>query len=166
MYCSVSGGGWRKCHWCWADGNGSPVLHSRVWSTGRNYNIYTRKKGKPLRIMVLPPTEANLLLHMKRVGFHHLRLTPVPLFLAFWLILSVVVAKLQARLVALVVAAAVRDIICHVLSTVRVQLAICVVIHWHWGTMQLLVFERARHRHAYWFWRRPWRDATGVGMNL
>ena len=35
--------------------------------------------------------------------------------------------KLQARLVALVVAA-VRDIICHVLSTVRVQLAICVVI--------------------------------------
>ena len=35
--------------------------------------------------------------------------------------------KAQARLVALVVAA-VRDIICHVLSTVRVQLAICVVI--------------------------------------
>ena len=31
------------------------------------YNMYTRKKGKPLRIMALPPTEANLLFHMKRV---------------------------------------------------------------------------------------------------
>ena len=29
------------------------------------YNLYTRKKGKPLRIMALPPTEANLLFHMK-----------------------------------------------------------------------------------------------------
>ena len=35
-------------------------------------NLYTRKKGKPLRIMALPPTEANLLLHMKRV---HLQVT-------------------------------------------------------------------------------------------
>ena len=34
------------------------------------YNIYTRKKGKPLRIMVLPSTEANLLFHMKRVRMH------------------------------------------------------------------------------------------------
>ena len=31
------------------------------------YNLYTRKKGKPPRIMALPPTEANLLFHMKRV---------------------------------------------------------------------------------------------------
>ena len=31
------------------------------------YNIYTRKKVKPLRIMALPSTEANLLFHMKRV---------------------------------------------------------------------------------------------------
>ena len=31
------------------------------------YNLYTRKKGKPLRIMALPSTEANLLFHMKRV---------------------------------------------------------------------------------------------------
>ena len=29
------------------------------------YNLYTRKKGKPLRIMALPPTEANLLFHMR-----------------------------------------------------------------------------------------------------
>ena len=36
------------------------------------YNLYTRKKGKPLRIMALPPTEANMLLHMKRV---HLQVT-------------------------------------------------------------------------------------------
>ena len=36
------------------------------------YNLYTRKKGKPLRTMALPPTEANLLLHMKRV---HLQVT-------------------------------------------------------------------------------------------
>ena len=36
------------------------------------YNLYTRKKGKPLWIMALPPTEANLLLHMKRV---HLQVT-------------------------------------------------------------------------------------------
>ena len=35
------------------------------------YNLYTRKKLKPLRIMALPPTEANLLLHMKRVHLHH-----------------------------------------------------------------------------------------------
>ena len=32
------------------------------------YNLYTRKKGKPLRIMALPSTKANLLLHIKR--FH------------------------------------------------------------------------------------------------
>ena len=31
------------------------------------YNLYTRKKWKPLRIMALPHTEANLLFHMKRV---------------------------------------------------------------------------------------------------
>ena len=31
------------------------------------YYLYTRKKRKPLRIMALPPTEANLLFHMKRV---------------------------------------------------------------------------------------------------
>ena len=31
------------------------------------YNIYTRKKGKPLRIMALPSTEANMMFHMKRV---------------------------------------------------------------------------------------------------
>ena len=29
------------------------------------YNLYTRKKGKPLRIMALPQTEANMLLHMR-----------------------------------------------------------------------------------------------------
>ena len=40
-------------------------------SLARN-NLYTRKKGKPLRIMALPPTEANMLLHMKRV---HLQVT-------------------------------------------------------------------------------------------
>ena len=36
------------------------------------YNLYTRKKGKPLRIMALPPTEENLLLDMKRV---HMQVT-------------------------------------------------------------------------------------------
>ena len=30
------------------------------------YNIYARKKGKPTRIMALPPTEVNLLLHVRR----------------------------------------------------------------------------------------------------
>jgi hypothetical protein len=30
------------------------------------YKIYSRKKGKPMRIMALPPTENNLLLHMRR----------------------------------------------------------------------------------------------------
>ena len=30
------------------------------------YQYYTRKKGKPRRIMELPPTETNLLLHIKR----------------------------------------------------------------------------------------------------
>ena len=30
------------------------------------YNLYTRKKGKPLRIMALPPTDENLLLHVQR----------------------------------------------------------------------------------------------------
>ena len=36
------------------------------------YNLYTGKKGKPLRTMALPPTEANMLLHMKRV---HMQVT-------------------------------------------------------------------------------------------
>ena len=36
------------------------------------YNLYTRKKGKPLRIMALPLTEANILFHMKIV---HLQVT-------------------------------------------------------------------------------------------
>ena len=30
------------------------------------YQMYSKKKGKPLRIMALPPTEKNLLLHVMR----------------------------------------------------------------------------------------------------
>ena len=30
------------------------------------YNLYTRKQGKPMRIMSLPPTDLNLFLHVKR----------------------------------------------------------------------------------------------------
>ena len=30
------------------------------------YRLYTSKRGKPLRIMALPPTDANLLLHIQR----------------------------------------------------------------------------------------------------
>ena len=30
------------------------------------HKIYTRKKGKPMRIMALPPTDANLFLHVQR----------------------------------------------------------------------------------------------------
>ena len=48
------------------------LMERLAGSTGRNYNIYTMKKGKPLWIMALAPTEANLLLHMKIV---HLQLT-------------------------------------------------------------------------------------------
>ena len=29
------------------------------------YNLYTRKQGKPQRIMLLPPTDTNLYLHVR-----------------------------------------------------------------------------------------------------
>ena len=53
----------------------SPAMYGQREGTSMSlarYNLYTRKKGTPLRIMALPPTEANLLLHMKRV---HLQMT-------------------------------------------------------------------------------------------
>ena len=34
--------------------------------TQARYNVYTRKQGKPMRIMSLPPTDLNLFLHVKR----------------------------------------------------------------------------------------------------
>ena len=34
--------------------------------TQARYNLYTRKQGKPMRIMSLPPTGLNLFLHLKR----------------------------------------------------------------------------------------------------
>ena len=34
--------------------------------TEARYNLYTRKQGKPMRIMSLPPTDLNLFLHVKR----------------------------------------------------------------------------------------------------
>ena len=34
--------------------------------TQARYNLYTRKQGKPMRIMSLPPTYLNLFLHVKR----------------------------------------------------------------------------------------------------
>ena len=34
--------------------------------TQARYNLYTRKRGKPMRIMSLPPTDLNLFLHVKR----------------------------------------------------------------------------------------------------
>ena len=34
--------------------------------TQARYNLYTRKQGKPMRIMSLPPTDLNLFLHVKR----------------------------------------------------------------------------------------------------
>ena len=32
------------------------------------YDMYTSKKGKPLELKALPPTEQNLLLHVKRAN--------------------------------------------------------------------------------------------------
>ena len=34
--------------------------------TQARYNLYTRKQGKPMRIMSLPPTDLNIFLHVKR----------------------------------------------------------------------------------------------------
>ena len=34
--------------------------------TQARYNLYTRKQAKPLRIMLLPPTDTNLYLHVRR----------------------------------------------------------------------------------------------------
>ena len=34
--------------------------------TQARYNMYTRKQAKPLRIMLLPPTDTNLYLHVRR----------------------------------------------------------------------------------------------------
>ena len=34
------------------------------------HKIYTRKKGKPMRIMTLPPTDASLFLHVQRAHLH------------------------------------------------------------------------------------------------
>ena len=34
--------------------------------TQARYNLYTRKQGKPMRIMSLPPTDLHLFLHVKR----------------------------------------------------------------------------------------------------
>jgi len=34
------------------------------------YRIYSRKTGKPMRIMALPPIEANLYLHFRRAHLH------------------------------------------------------------------------------------------------
>ena len=34
--------------------------------TQARYSLYTRKQGKPLRIMLLPPTDTNLYLHVRR----------------------------------------------------------------------------------------------------
>ena len=120
------------------------------------YNLYTGKKGKPLRIMALPPREANLLLHTKRV---HLQVTlwkaadrqgpsilditkfgwdmksglPSPSLdtgpAAPDGLIDIISCGWKASGKACSIGdAAVRDIIYHVLSTVRVQLAICVVI--------------------------------------
>ena len=44
------------------------VMYGQLEGTSMSlarYNLYNRKKGKPLRIMALPPTEANLLFHMR-----------------------------------------------------------------------------------------------------
>ena len=38
---------------------GTSMTHAR-------FNRYTRKQGKPLRIMLLPPTDTNLYLHVRR----------------------------------------------------------------------------------------------------
>ena len=37
--------------------------------TQARYNLYTRKQGKPMRIMSLPPTDLNLFLHVKRAHY-------------------------------------------------------------------------------------------------
>ena len=120
------------------------------------YNLYTRKKGKPFRIMALPPTEANMLLHLKRV---HLQVTlwkaadrqgpPILDITKFgWYMKSrfplpsldtgpaapdglidiISCGCKAARTACSTGGCSCRDTICHALSTVRVQLAICVAI--------------------------------------
>ena len=145
-----------------SDGNWSPVLHSHVWSTGWNFDEFGslqylyQEEREPLQIMALPPTEANLLFHMKRI---HVQVTlwkaadrqgpPILDITKFgWdmksglpspsldtgpvapdgLIDIISCGCTTSGKACSTGDAAVRDIICHALSTVRVQLAFCVVI--------------------------------------
>ena len=41
--------------------------------TQARYNLYTRKQGKPMHIMSLPPTDLNLFLHVKRAQLQMLK---------------------------------------------------------------------------------------------
>ena len=40
--------------------------HTGTSMTQARYNLYTRKQAKPLRIMLLPPTDTHLYLHVRR----------------------------------------------------------------------------------------------------
>ena len=40
--------------------------------TQAHYNLYTRKQGKPMRIMSMPPTDLNIFLHVKLAHLHML----------------------------------------------------------------------------------------------
>ena len=44
--------------------------------TQARYNVYTRKQGKPMRILLLPSTDLNLFLHVKRAHLQMLLWKP------------------------------------------------------------------------------------------
>ena len=63
--------GWGECHSRGPHGRWTAVLaalyvSTGTWKTQARHNLYIRKQGKPPRIMLLPPRDTNLYLHVRR----------------------------------------------------------------------------------------------------